>query len=88
MARNPNWFDQSSVSVIVDNKLVQGFMSGDAVRINPNAEGSTMDVGLDNATTTFTPPSDRAASSTDISERNVLAAVASTGSPGGSRPRW
>jgi len=53
MARNPLWFDQSRVTVIIDGKPVIGLFSGDSVRITPNTEGSSMDVGLSGATTTF-----------------------------------
>lgn len=53
MARNPLWFNQALTTFILDGKPVVGFMSGDAIRIIPNTEGSSLEVGLDGATTTF-----------------------------------
>ena len=53
MARNQYFFDQSRVSAIIDGFPAKDFMSGDAIRINFNTEGSSIEVGLDTAKTTF-----------------------------------
>ena len=53
MARNTLFMNQAHCTVIVDGLPVVDFMSGDAIRINRNTEGSSMEVGLDSATTTF-----------------------------------
>lgn len=53
MARNTQFFNQALVVVLVDGVPMRDFMSGDAVRINRNTEGSSLEVGLDKATTTF-----------------------------------
>ena len=47
------FLNQAFVTVIIDGVPVDGFMSGDAVRITPNAEGSAVEVGLSGAVTSF-----------------------------------
>lgn len=53
MARNTQFFNQALVTVILDGTQVTDFMSGDAVRINRSTEGSSLEIGLDKTTTTF-----------------------------------
>lgn len=53
MARNPLWFNQALCTVILDGKPLVDFMSGDAIRVLPNTEGSSIETGLDRSVTTF-----------------------------------
>lgn len=53
MARNTQFLNQALCVVIGDGTPDRDFFSGDSIRIIPNAEGSSMEVGLDGATTTF-----------------------------------
>lgn len=53
MSRNTRFFNQANCAVVLDGLPVVDFMSGDAIRINYNTEGSSVEVGLDKATTTF-----------------------------------
>ncbi len=53
MARNPLWMNQAICTFIGDGTPDLDFMSGDAIRFIPNSEGSSMEVGLDSATTVF-----------------------------------
>lgn len=51
--RNPLFLNQALCTVIGYGSPDVHFMSGDAIRIIPNTEGSSLEVGLDKATTTF-----------------------------------
>lgn len=51
--RNPLFFNQAICTVILDGVPCVDFMSGDAIRIADNTEGSSIEVGLDRAVTTF-----------------------------------
>lgn len=51
MARNRQFLSQAACVVIFDGQQVSQFAEGDAIRINPSTEGSSLDKGLDGATT-------------------------------------
>ena len=51
--RNTLFFNQALCTVILDGVQVRDFMDGDAIRVNPSTEGSSLEVGMDNAVTTF-----------------------------------
>lgn len=53
MPRNTQFFNQALVAVILDGVQVVDFMDGDAIRITPSSEGSSIERGLDGAVTTF-----------------------------------
>jgi hypothetical protein len=53
MARNTQFLNQALCTVVGYGTPDVDFFSGDAIRIIPNAEGSSMEVGLDGSTTTF-----------------------------------
>lgn len=53
MARNTQFFNQALATVILDGVVAEGYMDGDAIRVNESTEGSTIERGLDGATTTF-----------------------------------
>lgn len=53
MSRNTFFGNQADCTVIIDGFLLSDFLDGDAIRVIPAGEGSTMDVGLDKATTLF-----------------------------------
>lgn len=51
--RNNQFFSQADCAVVIDGVLAQDFSDGDAIRINPSTEGSSLERGFDVATTTF-----------------------------------
>jgi hypothetical protein len=51
--RNPLFFNQALCAVILDGAPCVDFMSGDAIRVTPTTEGSSIEVGFDRAVTTF-----------------------------------
>jgi hypothetical protein len=51
--RNPLFMNQALCTVIGYGTPDINFFSGDAIRVIPNAEGSSMETGLDSSTTTF-----------------------------------
>lgn len=51
--RNPFWLNQALTTFIFDGLPASDFMSGDSIRIIPNTEGSSLEVGFDSAVTTF-----------------------------------
>lgn len=53
MSRNTLFLNQALVTVIGDGSSDVDHMSGDSIRIIPNAEGSSMEVGFDGAITVF-----------------------------------
>lgn len=53
MARNTQFLNQALCTVIIDGVPMVDLMSGDSIRVNRNTEGSSMEVGFDSATTTF-----------------------------------
>ena len=53
MARNTQYLNQAFCTVIIDGMPMVDLMSGDSIRIIRNTEGSSMEVGFDSATTTF-----------------------------------
>lgn len=53
MARNTEFLNQALCAVILDGVQMVDLMSGDAIRVIRNTEGSSMEVGIDSATTTF-----------------------------------
>lgn len=53
MARNTLFLNQAVVTVIGNGSQDVGHLSGDAIRVIPNTEGSAMDVGFDGAVTQF-----------------------------------
>lgn len=53
MARNTQFLNQALNTVIVDGIPMVDLMSGDSIRVIRNTEGSSMEVGFDSATTTF-----------------------------------
>lgn len=52
--RNTLFFNQALCTVILDGVEVSGYMDGDSIRVNMSTEGSSIEKGLDSATTTFT----------------------------------
>lgn len=53
MARNTQFLNQAFCTVVGNGSLDVDHMSGDAIRIISNTEGSALDVGFDNAVTLF-----------------------------------
>lgn len=53
MARNTQFLNQALCTVVSFGTPDVDFFSGDAIRVIPNAEGSSMETGLDSSTTTF-----------------------------------
>lgn len=53
MARNTQFLNQAFTTVVGNGSVDVDHMSGDSIRIIPNAEGSAMEVGFDGATTVF-----------------------------------
>jgi hypothetical protein len=53
MARNTQFLNQALCTVIIDGFPMVDLMSGDSIRVVRNTEGSSMEVGFDSATTTF-----------------------------------
>lgn len=53
MSRNTQFFNQSQCTVILDGVPVEQFSDGDAIRVKRTTEGSTIERGIDGATTTF-----------------------------------
>lgn len=53
MARNPQFLNQAHNTVIIDGVPMFDLMSGDSIRVIRNTEGSSVEVGLDRAVTTF-----------------------------------
>lgn len=51
--RNTQFLNQAACAVVLDGVQVTDYSEGDAIRINDNGEGSTVEAGLDGATTTF-----------------------------------
>lgn len=47
------FLNQAFCTVIIDGIPVLGFASGDAIKITPNAEGASIEVGLSGAVTAF-----------------------------------
>lgn len=53
MARNTQFLNQALCTVIGNGSADVDHMSGDSIRIIPNAEGSSMETGFDGTTTVF-----------------------------------
>lgn len=53
MARNTQFLNQALCTVIGNGSPDLDHMSGDSIRIIPNAEGSSMETGFDGTTTVF-----------------------------------
>lgn len=53
MARNILFLNQALCTVIIDGIPAVDFMSGDAIRVIPNTEGSSLENGFDGSVTTF-----------------------------------
>ena len=53
MARNTLFLNQAHNTVIIDGVPMVDLFSGDSIRVIRNTEGSSMDVGLGRAVTTF-----------------------------------
>lgn len=51
--RNPLFLNQALCTVIGYGTPDVNFFSGDAIRVIPNTEGSSMETGIDSSTTTF-----------------------------------
>lgn len=52
--RNTLFMNQALITVLLDGVPMIDFMSGDSVRIIPNTEGSTLEVGFDSTKTLLT----------------------------------
>ncbi len=53
MPRNTQFLNQALVTVVADGSVDTDHMSGDSVRVIPNAEGSAMEAGFDSTVTSF-----------------------------------
>lgn len=53
MSRNTQFLNQAFCTVVGNGSADVDHMSGDSIRIIPNAEGSAMEVGFDGPTTVF-----------------------------------
>lgn len=53
MARNTQFLNQAFCTAVIDGIPMVDLMSGDSIRVIRNTEGSSMEVGFDSATTTF-----------------------------------